>query len=284
VTKLNADGSALIYSTFLGGGEPEWPNAIAIDGSGNAYISGVTRSSNFPVTPGAFDTTYNGGWDDSFVTKLNASGSGLVYSTFLGGGGSDEHGFGIAVDGSGNAYISGHTDSSNFPVTLGAFDTKYNGGNGDVFVTKLNAAGSALIYSTFLGGADWDNGLAIAIDGSGNAYITGWTRSSNFPVTPGAFDTTYNGGYSDVFATKLNASGSALIYSAFLGGVGDESGSAIAIDASGNAYIAGDTASSNFSTTPGAFDTTFNGSWSDVFVSKIGPLTAVEQALWQYYQ
>ncbi len=286
VTKLNASGSALIYSTFLGGGSTEPFPSIAIDVWGNAYITGWTNSSNFPVTPGAFDTSYNGGEWDGFVTKLNASGSPLLYSTYLGGG-NGEGGYAIAIDGSGNVYITGYTYSSDFPVTPGAFDTTYNG-NANVFVTRLNTDGSALVYSTFLGGAWNDFGSGIGIDGSGNAYITGYTYSSDFPVTPGAFDTTFSG--LDVFVTRLNASGSALIYSTFLGGSESDMGHAIAIDVSGNAYITGYTNSSNFPTTPGAFDTTYNGGSpsypEDVFVSKIRMVLprGVQPALWQHYE
>ncbi len=190
------------------------------------------------------------GHNPSFPVVIDPA-TDLVYSTFLGGG----RGHAIAIDGAGNAYITGETVLSDFPTTPGAFDTTFNGG-GDVFVTKLNADGSALIYSTFLGGEDTDVGWAIAIDGSGNAYITGQTSSSDFPTTPSAFDTTYNGGVRDVFVTKLNTSGSALVYSTFLGGNGGDRGTAIAIDGSGNAYITGLTNPyysypSDFPVTPG---------------------------------
>jgi hypothetical protein len=185
----------------LGGGGYDEGFGIAIDSLGNAYITGMTYSSNFPLMPGALDTSFNGSYD-VFVSKLDASGTALVYSTYLGGGGYDE-GFGIAIDSLGNTYITGLTNSSNFPTTLGAFDTSSNAWH-DGFVSKLNASGTALVYSTFLGGGEYDYGLGIAIDSLGNAYITGETNSTDFPITPGAFDTSYNGGYYDIFVTKMS--------------------------------------------------------------------------------
>jgi hypothetical protein len=266
VVKLNATGSALVYSTFLGGFEQDSGSGIATDSSGNAYIGGTTRSSSFPTTPGAFDTTANANEDpEIFVTKLNPTGTALVYSTFLGisSGGS------IALDTSGNIYVTGTTSSGGYPTTAGAFDTTHNGGQ-DVVVTKLNPTGSALVYSSFLGGSANEEGNGIALDAAGNAYLTGITTSANFPTTVGAFDTTPNGGQ-DAFVTKLNPSGSApLDYSTFLGGVEFDSGNDIAVDTAGNAYVTGRTSSSNFPTTVDAFDTTHNGA-PDVFVTKLNP-------------
>jgi len=204
--------SDLPYATFLGGSSDDSGLGITLDGSGMAYVTGYTLSSNFPTTPGTFDTTYNGGYD-VFVVKLNAAGSALAYATFLGGS-NDDSGSGIAVDGSGAAYVTGQTRSSDFPTSPGAFDTNFNGGN-DAFVVKLSAAGSALAYATFLGGSSDDQAWGIAVDGSGAAYVTGNT-GSDFPTTPGAFDTTYNGGNWDAFVVKLNAAGSALAYATFL--------------------------------------------------------------------
>jgi len=160
VSKLNTTGSALVYSTYLGGGESDVSWGVAVDASGNAYVMGYTASSNFPTTAGAVQTTY-GGNQDAFVSKLNATGSTLVYSTYLGGSGAEGFNFefgGIAVDTSGNAYVTGNTTSSDFPVTPGAFQTSFGGSDGDAFVSKLNAAGSALIYSTYLGGRYHDGG------------------------------------------------------------------------------------------------------------------------------
>jgi hypothetical protein len=264
VTKLNATGTALVYSTYIGGSLDDVGYAIAVDGSGNAYVTGRTESTNYDVTPGAFQTT-NGGRADVFVTKLNATGTALVYSTYIGGSWYDE-GYGIAVDGSGYAYVTGKTSSTNYDVTTGAFQTT-NGGNADVFVTKLNATGTALVYSTYIGGSGGEEGYGIAVDGSGNAYVTGYTESTDYDVTPGAFQTT-NGGYSDVFVTKLNATGTALVYSTYIGGSGNDRGFGIAVDGSGNAYVTGYTSSTDYDLTPGAFQTTKEGYW-DVFVTKL---------------
>jgi len=266
VTKLNASGSGLVYSTYIGGSNDDGGRAIAVDGSGNAYVVGLTLSTNYDVTAGAFQTTHGGGTRDVFVTKLNASGSGLVYSTYIGGS-SDDLGLGIAVDGSGNAYVTGQTGSTDYDVTAGAFQTT-NGGYNDVFVTKLNASGSGLVYSTYIGGSSDDGGRAIAVDGSGNAYVTGATSSTNYDVTAGAFQTT-NGGYYDVFVTKLNASGSGLLYSTYIGGSSGDYGSGIAVDGSGNAYVTGYTQSTDYDVTAGAFQTTYGGGLYDVFVTKL---------------
>ncbi len=272
VTKLNASGSALIYSTLISGGGTDSANGIAIDSTGNAYVTGQTGGSAppYPTTPGAFQTTNRGA--NVFVTKLNADGSALIYSTFIGGSGLD-FGNGIAIDPTGNAYLTGSTSSVDFPTTPGAFQTtnNSNSGNNDVFVTKLNAGGSALIYSTYIGGVLGDLGNGIAIDSTGNAYVTGSTSSPAYPTTAGAFQTTRSGS-SDVFFTKLNASGSALIYSTYIGGTNDDVGTAIAIDSNGNAYLTGFTLSTNYPTTAGAFQTTNNGP-SDVFVTKIETTT-----------
>ncbi len=258
--------SDLLYATFLGGGEGDWANEVAVDATGNAYVAGSTRSSDFPTTPGAYDTTHNES-TDAFVARLNPSGSDLLYATFLGGDGSD-YGDGVAVDATGNAYVTGSNGSSDFPTTSGAYDTTHNGG-ADVFVSKLNPSGSDLLYATFLGGGGDDRGKGIAVDGSGSAYVTGWTFSPDFPTTPEAYDTTYNGWY-DAFVARVNPSGSALLYGTFLGGGGWDGGNDIAVDGPGNAYVVGWTASSDFPTTSGAYDTTHNGS-VDAFVARVNP-------------
>src|SRR5205807_5948830 len=185
-TKLNTAGSALLYSTFLGGSGPQLGSALFPYTTLFRSVVGNTFSSNFPTTAGAFQTTL-GGANDAFVTKLNAAGSALLYSTYLGGDNVDLGGLGIAVDTSGNAYVVGATQSSNFPTTPDAFQQTF-GGFVDAFVSKLNAAGSALLYSTYLGGSSGDLGQNLAVDASGNAYVTGFTESpSNFPTTPGAY-------------------------------------------------------------------------------------------------
>jgi hypothetical protein len=274
VSKLNATGSALVYSTFLGGTSNDRGLGIAVRDR-KAHVTGFTESSDYPTTPGAFDTSYGGSdtfGSDAYVSKLNATGSALEYSTFLGGEGSADEGYDIAVDGSGMAYVTGQTNSSDFPTTPGAFDT-IKGGALDAYVSKLNATGSALVYSTFLGGEGGEAGSDIAVDGSGMAYVTGNTCcAADFPTTPGAFDRIFNRtGNQDAYVSKLNATGSALVYSTFLGGWRNDRGRGIAVR-KGRAYVTGGTESANFPTTPGAFDTTFNGSSKgseDAYVSKL---------------
>ena len=255
VVKLNASGSALEYSTFLGaaGSNNDYGRSIAVDSNGNAYVTGNTDYvPNYPATPGAFDTTWNGGDFDAFVVKLNPTASALAYATFLGGSGTDD-GYGIAVDTSGAAYVTGLTNSNNFPTTPGAFDKSWGGLN-DVFVVKLNPAGSALDYGTFLGGTDIDEGYGIAIDTEGAAYVTGLTDSVDFPTTPGAMYTTlFTPGLG--FVVKLNPSGSAPVYGTYLtpgGGYGISSGVGIdiAVNSSGETYITGDTYFNGFSYNP----------------------------------
>ena len=267
VTKLNASGTGLVYSTFLGGASDDYGHGVDVDSSGSAYVTGYTESSDFPATIHAFDTSYNG-FMDVFVTKLNSTGTGLVYSTFLGGT-SYEYGYGISIDSSGCAYITGGTGSSDFPATAGAYDTSCNG-NQDVFVTKLNSTGTGLVYSTFLGGISDDVGFSVSVDSSGCAYVTGLTESSDFPATAGAYDTSCNSIFSflDAFVTKLNATGTGLVYSTFLGGIDNDYSHGISIDSSGCAYITGETESSDFPATTDAYDTLYNG-MVDVFMTKL---------------
>ena len=261
VMKVDPTGSSLVYSTYLGGSGAEWGYAIAVDSGGNAYVTGITFSTDFPTTAGAFQPAGSSG---AFVTKLDPAGSALVYSTYLGNG---AQGRGIAVDGDGNAYVTGVTDSADFPTTAGAYQATYGGtqagSGGDAFVTKLDPAGSALVYSTYLGGngSDWGNG--IAVDAAGNAYVTGTTSWITFPTTPDAFQPHSHGGSgvngTDAFFTKLNPSGSALVYSTYLGGTDLDAGLGIAVDASGNAYVTGGTNSTDFPTTAGAYQAALHG-------------------------
>ncbi|MEJ7849437.1 MAG: SBBP repeat-containing protein [Pyrinomonadaceae bacterium] len=271
VTKLNPTGSALVYSTYLGGSDWDRGGGISVDATGNAYLTGFTYdgATDFPTTVGAFDTTQNG-FQDAFVTKLNAEGSALIYSTFIGSSG-HEGGWKIAVDSSGNVFLTGGAYQNGFyPTTEGVFDRTHNG-EYDVFVTSLKPSGSALIYSTFIGGANWDTGSGIAVDASGYVFVTGETSSNDYPTTPEAFDTTYNGGQYDAFVTKLDARGATLAYSTFIGGSSDDQATDLVIDSSGNAFLTGETLDAvitDYPTTAGAFDTTHNGN-SDVFVTKV---------------
>jgi len=266
VTKLNPSGSALVYSTYLGGNGDDYGYGIAVDQAGAAYVTGYTSSANFP-TANALQPAYGNGNDDAFVVKLNPSGSALVYSTYLGGT-SDDYGYGIAVDQAGAAYVTGHTRSTNFP-TANALQPASGGGD-DAFVVKLNPSGSALVYSTYLGGSGYDEGTGIAVDQAGAAYVTGATSSANFP-TANALQPA-NGGYADAFVVKLNPSGSALVYSTYLGGIAQEEGHGIAVDQGSNAYVAGQTQSIDFPTINALQPTLGSTSSSnfDAFVAKIG--------------
>lgn len=264
VTKLNSIGSDLVFSTYLGGLGDDRGYDLALDVNGNVYVTGRTSSNDFDVTSGALKT-FKSGIYDGFVTKLDPTGANLIYSTYIGGDGWDEA-YGIAVDENGNAFITGRTDSNNFPSTSSAFQSTMDGLI-DAFVSKLNPAGNALIYSTYLGGSNYDYGYAITIDASGNAYVTGETHSNDFDITSGSYQTSH-GGYVDVFVTKLNSSGSSLVYSTFIGGNNFEVGNSIVVDASGNTYITGYTHSSNFDIVTGAYQPTHDG-YVDAFVTKL---------------
>lgn len=264
VAELNPTGSALIYSTFLGGTGDDVAQGIAPDAGGSAYVDGTTNSTDFPTTPGAFQTAYGGGANDLFVVKLNPTGSALTYSTYLGGSGKEGPGYSVAIDSMGSAYVTGSTTSTNFPVTPGAFQTTYPGGTRESFVTKLNGAGSALAYSTYLGGQDgagtaFDSGANIALDAAGSAYVSGQTSSTTFPTTPGAFQISFGGGPSDGYVSELNARGTGLVYSTYIGGSAFDITNGIKVDAAGNVYIGGSTGSANFPVTPGAPHSTLAG-------------------------
>jgi hypothetical protein len=315
VTKFDPTGSTLIYSTYLGGSTDYWyrdsGQAIAVDASGNAYITGYTGSSNFPVTPGAFQTVNKAAAAvarNAFVTKLTADGSGLIYSTYLGGSGFNtgvardgDFATGIAIDSSGDAFVVGSSFSQDFPVTNGAFQTANRAWpiqQANPFVTKLNPSGTGLIYSTYLGGTGYsegccyyfsgaDYGTGIAVDSFGDAFVTGYAHSKNFPVTPGAFQSlnlahnSINGtGAVDTnaFVTKFNPSGTGLLYSTYVGGSGNQyygdQAAGIAIDSDGFAYITGQTGSLDFpiSPNPGGFETV-----APMYYRPIGFVTKLKQ-------
>ncbi len=315
VSKLNPTGTALVYSTYLGGSGNTGNVAqfgdvgygIAVDGSGDAYVTGLTQSTSFPITTGAFQTVNNstlslGPWN-AFVTKLNATGTALVYSTYLGGTGYGAKGAGIAVDNSDDAYVTGSAASTDFPITNGAFqNTNYAAANAglqtvayNVFVTKLNPTGTQLVYSTFVGGTTDDFGQAIALDGAGDAYVTGYTDSKDYPVAGNAYQPTnlaWANEATAAFVTEVNPTGSALVYSTFLSGSGippqacgsgctesgsGDAGNAIAVDGLGDAYVTGDAISSNFPTTSGAYQTVNNSAGNrtpigvNAFITKLNP-------------
>jgi len=329
VSKLNAAGNGLLYSTYLGGTSQvsflccDLAAAVAIDPTGNAYIAGTTVSSGFPVTTGAAQTKFAASLSsNAYVAKLNPSGTGLVYATFLGGSGQVQFNIGpavfqgdqataIAVDEAGNAYVAGLAHSPDFPVTTGAFQTKNKAATTsgtasqiagyNAFVTKINPGGTALVFSTYLGGSGvtignggfgnqvifGDQANAIAVDGGGNAYVTGAAYSADFPVTTGAYQSKLSAaqpvsnplnfsklGY-NAFVTKLNPGGTNLVYSTFVGGSGSDTAYGIAIDHSGNAYIAGTTTSLDFPVSSAAVQSAnkaaITNSAGSAFVSQLNP-------------
>lgn len=268
---LVLDPTILVYCGYIGGPNFDYGYGIAVDKKGCAYITGYTSSVNpgFPVTVGP-DLSFNRGSLDAFVAKVNAAGTALDYCGFIGGAGED-YAYGIAVDQSGSATVTGYTSSTetSFPVKTGP-DLVHNG-NFDVFVAKVNAAGTALDYCGYIGGSGQDYGRAIAVDASGNAYVTGSTKSTeaSFPVEAGP-DSSANGD-DDAFVAKITADGRALAYCGFIGGSGPDQGRGIAVDAAGNAYITGSTKSTetSFPVLTGP-DTSANGD-TDAFVTKVNP-------------
>lgn len=260
VSKLNPLGTALVYSTYLGGSGSEFGYSVAADLQGNAYVAGLTNSTDFPMAAALQPT--NGGSQDGFVTKLTSTGLALTYSTYFGGSG-DDFIAGLALDASNNVLLAGTTSSPNF-ASVGAFQQVRPGGN-DAFVAKLNAAGSALLYRSYLGGTGNDAGTGIRVSSAGEAFVTGATASLDFLLAAprqGA-----SGGGFDAFVTRVNAAGSALIYSTYLGGSGADRGAALALDASGNAYVTGNTTSTNFPTASPY--QAASGGGTDAFLSKL---------------
>jgi uncharacterized protein (TIGR03437 family) len=292
VTKINPAGTQIIYSTFLGGRSDDAASGIVIDASGNAYITGFTLSSNFPTTSGVVQPNFGGGGGepgkpycngapafdtgDAFVAKINPTGTTLLLSTYFGGN-SDDAAFAIALDSAGNIYIGGATLSFNFPTTSGAFQTKFGGSEGqnefflygDAFITKLNSTATAVIYSTYLGGGGDDIIYGMVVDSSGTVYVTGSTSSLNFPTAGAPVQRNYAGYYNlpelveqligDAFVARLNAAGTALLYSTYLGGTANDEGRALAVDSAGIIYVVGATDSPDFPVTSGAIQTAFKG-------------------------
>ncbi len=245
VTKLNTAGDAILYSAIIGGAGDDAANAIAVNAAGEVFLTGFTRSLEFPITPGAFQRIYFGGNSDVFITRLSADGASLVYSTYVGGWATD-YANGIAIDGANNAYITGATSSYNYPTTIGAFQPIRVGLDLDIILTKMNSEGTRLVYSTFLISEYDDEGFSVAVDADGRAYVGGFTGGLLFPVTSNAFqrDCHYDG-----FVTKFNPEGSHVDYSSCLGGGSLDEVRGLAIDATGTAYVTGFTQSENFPVT-----------------------------------
>jgi hypothetical protein len=262
VAKLDATGTTLLYSTYLGGSGADAGNAIAVDTGGNAYVTGTTTSNNFPVV-NAFQTTTRGG-SEAFVAKLDPDGSALVYSTYLGSN-TEDFAFGIAVDGSGNAYVTGSTASPSFPNNnaITCLGTKRTGS--DAFVARVAAAGNALDYCAFLGGSGEDSGQAIVADSAGSVWVAGATTSTNLPVVNAVQPT--RGGKTDAFVGRLDTTGN-VVHLTYLGGAGDDVALGLAVDTLGNAFVTGSTTSTNFPLTAGALQPALAGG-SDAFVTKL---------------
>ncbi len=271
ITKWSADGSQVLYSTYLGGSGVDSANAIAVDASGSAYVTGLTSSPDFPTTSGAFQTKLTSG-EDIFVSKLSADGSQLAYSTLLGSQSSVAQA--IAVDDTGDAVITGFANG-NFPVTPGAFQTtpstatcnnpppfSYGADSGNAFVSRIASGGNALVYSTLLGGTCGSYGTGIALDASGNAWVTGGTTALDFPVTADALQSTFGGGYYDGFLARFSPSGE-LGYSTYIGGSGYDTLNAIAFDSSGSIYLTGESGGLSQPASPGAFQSQVSAICSD---------------------
>ena len=271
ISKLTSNLTTLSASTYLGGAATDIGYAIGLDSTTSVYVAGYTDSTDFPVSVGAYDTAFGGVDDesDAFIFKLTTDLSTRSAGTYLGGNAALEYIYGLTIDGTDNIYVTGYTDSTNFPTTAGVHDTSHNGGD-DVFVSKLNSGLTTLSASTFFGGTGSETARAITLDGSGNIYITGHTSSDEtteaFPVTAGAYDRTHNGGVDDVFVAKF-ASAFTLTAATYLGGSVREYAYAMGLDSSGNINITGTTFSSGFPTVTGSYDTSHNGS-TDTFVAQ----------------
>ncbi|HCQ30594.1 MAG TPA: hypothetical protein DIU39_09925, partial [Flavobacteriales bacterium] len=269
ITKLNANGDSLIFSTFLGGNNYETISDIALDNNNNIYIVGSTESNNYPVTLNGYQQTFQGGLIDVIISKISPNGSTLLYSTYLGG--TDlESGTGIAVDMLENIYITGYTYSSDFPSTSNALQNNFNGGNVDIFISKINNSGS-LTYSSFFGGNNDETSSEIIIDTQNTIYITGGTNSTNFPITSNAYQASLTGVNNDAFISKININSNTILYSTYFGGWQNDYSNHIVIDNSGFLYITGKTASTVFPLSSDALQTNLSGS-NDAFVSKMDTL------------
>jgi hypothetical protein len=279
VSEFTADGSALVFSTYLSGSDDTYGWGIDLDSDGNIYVAGQTTASDFPVTASAFQPVF-GGYEDAFLTVFNPGGASLRYSTYLGGS-SWDLAVGLRTGNPGKVYVAGQTASKNLPTSATAYKRKLKSAAVNCFVAKFDinlSAAASLLYSTYLGGSqseDADYCQSVARDNNGHAFVTGTTVDNDFPTTSGAYQTHTRGDW-DAFVSELNTQGSALLHSTYLGGKDVDWGYGVRIDGDGNAYVTGSTQSSNFPTTPGAFQPTLNGvigdpPTPDAFVTKFDP-------------
>ncbi len=265
VAKLTNDLSTVLVSTFIGGSSWDSGEAIVVEASGDVIIAGGTGSANFPRAGNAYDNAYNGGSNDVFVCKLDNELSTLIASTFVGGA-ADDYAYGLALDQAGNVFITGRTESDNYPAN-GGFSTGFNGGFEDVFVSKLNNGLTNLLASTYLGGSTDEGADAIAVDEAGSVFVSGFTYSADFPVAGMAYDSTHNGS-GDIFVAKFTNDLSSLSAATFIGGANFEESHAMALDSAQNLFIAGYTGSPEYPSTPGVYDATFNAN-HDAIVTKL---------------
>jgi Abnormal spindle-like microcephaly-assoc'd, ASPM-SPD-2-Hydin/Beta-propeller repeat len=282
VAELNPSATALLYSTYLGGSGllGDFGQGIVVDSTGSAYVAGVTSSADFPLQ-GPIQGTLKSSGSTGFVTKFSATGSALVYSTYLGGSGSHDAALAIALDSSNDAFVAGTTNSTDFPTTTGAFQPALNGGGLNAFLSEINPGGSALSYSTFLGGSSMQGGVAagLALDSTGAAYLTGGTTATDFPTTPGAAQTSAQGSDTHAFVSKINPAGqgpSDLVYSTYLSGSdGNDFGTGIAVDATGNANVTGGAASTDFPVTKGPIQPAPKSAGGNAFITRLNPAGSV---------
>jgi hypothetical protein len=288
VTALEEDGSAIAWSTFLGGDQDENCMALVLAADGALLLNGWTKSADFPVTPGAYDTQITTGYyqNDTVVIKLAGDGGSIIWASYLGGStDSMERGYGVGEDAQGNVIVSGSTKSEDFPTTPGAFDTVHGGsGERDAYVAKFNATGSELIWSTFVGGSEAEGSSEMIVTPEGWVVIAGYTFSSDYPVTPGAYDETLNSPPhegADIGVALLSGGGDEMLWASYLGGNTDDRGYALGLTSDGGLIIGGQTASSNFPTTPGAYMEELSTPSQHGFVTKFmmaALVTAAEEA------
>src|SRR5581483_4011162 len=260
ISKLNPDLTTLLASTYLGGSNDDQPRSLSLDSSGNVYISGYTKSANFPTTAGAYQVSRSG-TQDAFISKLNPNLTTLLASTYLRGPSGDP--LSLALDSSGNVYVAG-TAGSTLPTSVGAIQKTFGGGSTDAFISKLNPNLTTLLASTYLGGSGHDSTNSLALDSSGNVYAAGFTLAANFPTTAGAYQVSRSG-TQHAFISKLNPNLTTLLASTYLGGSSFDQVNFLILKSSGDIYVTGATGSTNFPTTLDAYQT----SSGSVFISQL---------------